>query len=113
MNPVSTGNTEHYLWGDACDGWHLLKRDDVSVIAERVPPGKSETRHFHQHARQFFFMLEGEGAIAFDNEKIVLKKYQGVEVPPAVSHQFRNESSSDVVFLVISVPPGHGDRVNR
>ncbi|MBM2839970.1 MAG: Cupin 2, conserved barrel domain protein, partial [Bacteroidetes bacterium] len=42
--------------------------------------------------------------------KVLLEQHQGVEIPPGVPHQFRNESSSDVSFLVISVPRSHGDR---
>ena len=110
MKLLSIENAEHYVWGDACDGWHLLKRSDVSVIQERVPPGKTETRHLHQHARQFFYILEGEASIAFEDEAIVVKRHQGVEVLPGVAHQFQNNSLSDVVFLVISVPPSQGDR---
>jgi hypothetical protein len=47
-------NTENYLWGTNCDGWHLLKRDDLSIITERVPPGESEQRHFHPTFSMFF-----------------------------------------------------------
>ncbi len=32
MKIVDTLSAEHYLWGNGCDGWHLLKRDDLSVI---------------------------------------------------------------------------------
>ena len=35
---VSIDNAEHYVWGDVCDGWRLLQREDMSVIQERVPP---------------------------------------------------------------------------
>ncbi len=30
---ISIEKAEHYLWGGNCDGWHLLKRDDMSVIS--------------------------------------------------------------------------------
>ena len=109
---VHRGRVEHYTWGDSCDGWHLLKEKDISVIQERVPPGKSETRHVHAKSRQFFFILDGEASIVFEAETIALKKHEGVEVPPGVAHQFRNDGTADVVFLVISVPPSHGDRKN-
>lgn len=36
-----------------CDGWNLVKRTDMSVIAERVPLGEREVRHFHSTAHQF------------------------------------------------------------
>ena len=52
--PVSILNAEHHLWGNACDGWRLLNREEVSVIEERVPAGSAEVMHYHQISRQFF-----------------------------------------------------------
>jgi mannose-6-phosphate isomerase-like protein (cupin superfamily) len=105
-------NAQNYIWGDNCDGWHLLKRDDLSIITERVPPGESEQPHFHLHSRQFFYILTGEAVIEVDGNKQILQAQQGIEIPPGVVHQFRNESNSDVTFLVISMPKSHGDRVS-
>ena len=109
---VSTENAEHYTWGEICDGWHLLKRADISVIQERVPSGGTEVMHYHEKARQFFYILEGEGSIELEGNIIVLKKGQGKEIAPQVKHQFQNTSNADVHFLVISVPPTRGDRIN-
>ncbi len=111
MRIVDLSNTEHYLWGVGCEGWHLVKEDDLSIITERVPAGGSEQRHFHIHARQFFYILAGEAVIEVDGERQVLQAQQGIEIPPGVAHQFRNESGSEVTFLVISTPKSHGDRV--
>jgi mannose-6-phosphate isomerase-like protein (cupin superfamily) len=41
----------------------------------------------------------------------MLQAGQGIEAPPKTPHQFRNESNAEVVFLVISAPKAHGDRV--
>ncbi len=112
IKPVSIGNVEHYLWGEQCDGWRLLKRDDVSVIQERVPAGKTETMHYHEISRQFFYILEGEGQMRLENELVSLQKGEGLEISPLVKHRFENNSSVDLVFLVMSVPKSHGDRVN-
>jgi mannose-6-phosphate isomerase-like protein (cupin superfamily) len=109
---VSIENAEHYAWGENCDGWHLLKRDDISIIQERVPAGAVEVMHYHSKARQFFYVLEGEGTMAFEDSQVVLHKGEGLEVPPQIRHQFRNQSNADVHFLVISVPTTGGDRVN-
>jgi mannose-6-phosphate isomerase-like protein (cupin superfamily) len=111
--PASAKNAEHYLWGDGCDGWHLLNRDDVSVIQERMPLGTSEQMHYHKIARQFFFVLDGRATMDVDGERVVLGKHQGIEIPPGVSHQLRNESSEDLSFLVFSVPKSHKDRYER
>ena len=63
MNSINTDNAEHYVWGEVCEGWHLVKREEISVIQERVPPGRAEVKHLHSRARQFFFILEGRAAI--------------------------------------------------
>ncbi len=109
---VSIDNVERYIWGAICDGWHLLKRDDISVIQERVPAGGAEVMHYHNTARQFFYILEGEGTMVFEDSALVLKKGQGIEIGPQVKHQFKNQSDVDVHFLVVSVPSTSSDRIN-
>jgi len=112
IKPVSILNVEHYQWGEQSDGWHLLKRDDVSVIQERVPAGKAEIMHYHKISRQFFYILEGEVQIRFENKIVSLHKGEGLEIASLVKHRFENNSKADVIFLVISVPKSHGDRIN-
>jgi mannose-6-phosphate isomerase-like protein (cupin superfamily) len=111
-SPVSILNAEHYLWGDSCDGWLLLKREDVSVIQERAPAGHAEVMHYHQISRQFFFILEGQGKMVYKDQSVTLRTGEGLEIPPGVPHQFTNRSQSEVHFLVISVPKTQGDRIN-
>ena len=41
---IDRGTAEHYTWGDGCDGWHLVKGADLSVIQERMPPGARAER---------------------------------------------------------------------
>jgi mannose-6-phosphate isomerase-like protein (cupin superfamily) len=109
---ISIENAEHYIWGENCDGWHLLKRHAMSVIQERVPPGSAEVMHYHEQARQFFYMLEGEGTISFEDHEIILQRGQSLEIPPMVKHQLKNNLQMDVHFLVFSVPSTRGDRIN-
>ncbi len=109
---ISIENAEHYIWGEINDGWHLLKRDDISIIQEHVPADGAEVMHFHNVARQFFYVLEGEGTMIFEDHEVTLSKGQGLEIPPQVKHQFKNQSNADVYFLVISVSTTKGDRIN-
>jgi mannose-6-phosphate isomerase-like protein (cupin superfamily) len=107
---ISVDSAEHYVWGQNCDGWHLVKRDDMSVIQERVPVGGAEVMHYHERARQFLYILEGEGTMSFEDHEVILQKGQGLEIPPRMKHQFKNQSHADVHFLVTSVPTTRGDR---
>ena len=108
--PVSIASAEHHIWGEACDGWHLLRDANLSVIEERMPPGTHEQRHFHSRSRQFFYVLQGELTMELASRHHQLTAGQGLEIPPGQPHQAINNSGSDVRFLVISQPPSHGDR---
>jgi mannose-6-phosphate isomerase-like protein (cupin superfamily) len=109
--PVSSATAEHYTWGANCDGWHLVKDEKLSVIAEQMPPGAAEVLHFHERAQQFFFVLSGEAVMDVDGQQVRLTAHNGMYVRPGVGHQIRNVSTEPVRFLVISQPPSHGDRV--
>ena len=108
---ISQANAEHYTWGEVCDGWHLLKSRDLSVIQERVPPGGSEIRHNHQRSPQFFFVLAGEATMEIEGNTYLIKPQQGISVPPKVPHRLQNQGREDLSFIVISAPMSHGDRV--
>jgi mannose-6-phosphate isomerase-like protein (cupin superfamily) len=108
--PVRAGDENHYQWGGVCDGWHLLRSGELSVIEERMPSSSEEQRHFHQRARQFFYVLEGELSMEVEGRLHLLGACQGLEIAPGEQHQARNSSPAEVRFLVVSQPPSHGDR---
>ncbi|WP_059050371.1 cupin domain-containing protein [Paenibacillus senegalimassiliensis] len=112
ITKISRDNAEHFTWGDHCDGWRLVKSDGLSVIHESMPAGTFEVKHYHQKARQFFFILSGTATMIIDEEVIILEAKEGVEIPPLVPHQMLNKSTSEVEFMVISQPNSSGDRIN-
>ena len=108
---ISRDNAEHYRWGHECDGWHLVKDKNLSVIEEFMPPGAAEIRHHHLHAQQFFYILTGEVLMEVDGETILIRAGSGIRILPGSRHQIRNPSSTAVRFLVVSQPPSHNDRI--
>lgn len=110
---VSAVVAEHYLWGEACHGWHLVRNEGLSVIEEQMPPGSSEQRHLHRKARQFFYVLAGELTLEIEGRMHQLGVSEGIEVAPGEAHQVMNRSSEQARFLVISAPPSHGDRISE
>ena len=103
---------EHYRWGQVCDGWRLLERADLSVIQERIPPGAGEVLHYHQRARQLFFVLAGELQIQLGEQLFRLSTGDALEMPPGNPHRVQNLGQVDAAFLVVSAPSTQGDRVN-
>jgi mannose-6-phosphate isomerase-like protein (cupin superfamily) len=112
-SPISRENAEHYRWGVDCDGWFLVRDKSLSVIEEFMPPGSAEVRHHHEHAQQFFYILDGEVLMEVDGENHLLAAGTGMHIMPGTRHQIRNPSSSPVRFLVISQPSSRGDRIDE
>ncbi len=112
MQKVNLATSEHYVWGDNCDGWHFLKREDASVIKERMPPGAAEQLHLHEKSRQFFYILSGIATFFILNEKLIVSHGEGLEIPPKVAHRIRNEGAEPLDFILFSYPTTRGDRVN-
>jgi mannose-6-phosphate isomerase-like protein (cupin superfamily) len=113
ISAISRETADHYVWGEVCDGWHLVRDAALSVIEESMPPGAQELRHYHEKSQQFFYILSGEATMEANGEAIRLHTGQGIRVLPRVRHQIRNQGSDVVRFLVISQPPSHGDRLTE
>ena len=113
---ISTKSAEHYKWGGPnatdCDGWHLVKTPELSVIEERMPTRTSEARHSHVRARQFFYVLEGELTMEVEHHVFLVHAGEGIEVSPGQQHQAQNRGTRDLRIIVTSQPPSHGDRVD-
>ncbi len=113
---VNTANAEHYKWGGPkgtdCDAWYLVNMPELNIIEELMPPGTSETRHYHVHARQFCFVLEGELTMELEYHDFTLKVGEGIEVAPGQRHMAINRSNAAVRFVMTSQPPSHADRID-
>ncbi|OON69610.1 cupin domain-containing protein [Hymenobacter sp. CRA2] len=107
-----TATAEHYRWGDQCDGWHLVKTPELSVIQERMPPGTAEQYHYHERAQQFFYVLAGTATFEIEGQWLTLTAGQGLHVPAGLRHRILNQATAELWFTVTSQPMAHGDRVN-
>ena len=111
MEKIDRAAALHYFWKKVCEGWHLVERDDLSVIAEKMPPRTAEDMHYHQKARQFFYVLFGQATMHFIDRTVLLNTGDGLEIAPGEAHQMCNQSDDTVEFLVVSMPKAHGDRI--
>lgn len=108
----SIKNATHFDWGDQCDGWWLKEDSNFTVISERMPPGRSEKKHYHKKTEQFFYCLSGQLLVALENKSYTLTANEGITVPARQVHQVQNLSHEETIFLAISVPDSHEDRVD-
>jgi mannose-6-phosphate isomerase-like protein (cupin superfamily) len=112
MNIVSKNNPlKHYQWGEHCDGWNLVDEKTISVKLERMPPHTSEQKHIHQYAQQFFYILKGEAVFEIQQERICVKKEQGIHIEAGATHRIINEGPEDLEFILSSQPSTTNDRI--
>jgi mannose-6-phosphate isomerase-like protein (cupin superfamily) len=112
LKPISRETARHYVWGEKCDGWHLVEYDALSVISESMPRGTSEVPHFHNQSRQFFYVIAGRLRIEADGRNHELLPGMGLEIPPGLVHRVANGGATQADFVVVSQPKSHGDRIN-
>jgi mannose-6-phosphate isomerase-like protein (cupin superfamily) len=111
MNIVSPSHPlKHYRWGGHCDAWDLVDQPDLSVKMEKMPPHTGEQEHYHQRARQFFFILKGTASFQTEEGKIAVNAQEGLEIRPGLRHRILNEGPEDLEFLLCSQPAAAGDR---
>lgn len=112
MNPIGKENAPAFTWREVCSGWTFVDQADLHVIEERMPPGTFELRHAHESTRQFYFVLRGKATVESGAGRVEVPAMHGIEIPPRLEHQMRNESSTDLEFLVISTGRPREDRQN-
>jgi mannose-6-phosphate isomerase-like protein (cupin superfamily)/predicted GNAT family N-acyltransferase len=108
---ISPENSEHYKWGDDCDGWHLLKSEKLSVIKELMPSGTSEQLHCHRKAQQLFHILSGTATFELNGKEEIVHAGDSFHIPPRSLHRIMNKNNQDLSFILISEPPGQSDRI--
>jgi mannose-6-phosphate isomerase-like protein (cupin superfamily)/N-acetylglutamate synthase-like GNAT family acetyltransferase len=108
----SIQNSEHYTWGENCEGWHLLKSEELSVIQECMPAFTAEVLHYHRKAQQVFYILSGEATFEINGESKKVTANQSIHIPNNTLHKISNLEKNDLSFLVTSQPTSHSDRIN-
>ena len=91
----------------------LLDRTNAPVqnqsLAEaRVSAGSATQRHFHKIAEEFYFILEGRGAMEIDGGTRVVGPGDAILIPPGAWHTIAAEEA--LRFLCCCAPPyAHDD----
>ena len=104
-------NSEHYTWGENCNGWHLLKSSKLSIIEELMPAHTAEEKHFHHFSEQYFYITNGVATFEIENETFEVNKGEGMHILPQMVHRISNNQAFDLEFIVVSQPTTRGDRV--
>lgn len=112
-DPIRRETARHAVWDEVCDAYHLLDRQDLSVVQEILPAGTVTEPHAHQRSRQFFYVLAGTATVVLGRREFTLEVGDGIEIPPRTGHHVRNEGEQPVELLVVSAPRVGGGQHTR
>ncbi len=107
---ITKENTKSYKWGDNCDSWVFVDKENLSIKMESMPSNTKEKLHFHSKAEQFFFILKGSATFYINNKIKLINENQGTSINPKTAHYIANETETVLDFLVISQPSTNNDR---
>lgn len=79
----------------------LVGAEDATPASVTYLAVSDAERHVHQIATEFYYVIEGEGALDLGGEMVPLAPGTLVMIPPGVAHR----AVGDVKTLVIGVPP--------
>lgn len=74
-----------------------------SMSHSKVEPGKKSILH-KMKTSEVYYILEGEGMLNLDDEKIKVSKDQAIYIPPNTKQNIENSGKNDLKFLCIVDP---------
>ena len=77
-----------------------------SVIEAKVFPDGGPIPHIQTREHEGFYILKGEIVFNVEGKEIVAKSGTFVNVPPNVTHSFKNKTDQEAKMLIILAPGG-------
>lgn len=102
----------HYKWGNDCDGWNFTNGEDISFKQEKMPAQTAEQLHYHQIAKQHFYILKGTATFLVEDKRFEVKPFETIQINPGEKHQILNQTNQDLEFILFSIPSTQNDRIN-
>ena len=88
----------------------LASKDDTggtySVLEAKVFPNGGPMPHIQTREHEGFYILEGEISFFVDGKEILAKSGTFVNIPPNVTHSFKNKTNNLTKMLIILAPGG-------
>ncbi len=88
----------------------LVSKEDTggnySVVEAKVFPNGGPVPHIQTREHEGFYVLEGEITFTVDRNEVVAKTGTFVNVPPNVTHSFKNKTNNLAKMLIILAPGG-------
>ena len=79
--------------------------EKIAYVMSCYAPGHHMDPHVHKERDQVYHILSGEGILVIDGVKHRVGKDDVAYFPAGVWHGLYNESTENLVFVIVSCPP--------
>lgn len=102
--------TEAFITKDGSEVRELLHPDNsiienMSIAEAMVKPGEATREHFHRESEDVYYILQGEGEMHLDGEKVAVRAGDAVLIPARARHFIVNTGKEELIILCASSPP--------
>ena len=78
----------------------IIQAKDTPVANLHVTRIRDSTKHYHKHATEYYYILEGAGKMELDEETVDLEPGVTIVIPPGTRHRAWGE----IAALIVGVP---------
>lgn len=106
VNEASAMEEDHRPWGY----YRVLSDEPTHKVKRIVVYGhKRLSLQRHQHRTEHWYVVEGTGLVTRDDEEILLKAGQAVDIQRGAWHRMSNPGEDDLVFVEVQTGSYFGE----
>lgn len=109
LDIVNRGDTAAFRTKDTSIIREILRPQNSCVqrqsLAEAtLEAGAATQAHYHPATEEIYYILEGHGLLAIEQEARGVGPGDAIPIPPGCRHQIKNSGRQDLVFLCCCTP---------
>ena len=87
----------------------LYETPTFKVKELTVKPGARLSYQLHQKRSEHWLVVQGEATVTRDDQEIVLKTGESVDLPVGTKHRVANQGSEDLIFVEVQTGTYFGE----
>jgi mannose-6-phosphate isomerase len=106
MNQADYIYSEKRPWGE-----FFIIQETISYKIKRIEvnPGQRLSYQYHNKRSEVWIIIQGEGTVLLNDNKINYSKGDTIEIPQGVKHRIENNGSEKTIFIEVQTGTYFGE----